>query len=87
MKENAEKYNKSFEQELYRVMIHGILHLLGMDDKTEDQKSLMREKEEACLSLLKIYTVSQFVAVKIYVYKLLENNKKQIYRFHFHIIY
>ncbi|MCR9249042.1 MAG: rRNA maturation RNase YbeY [bacterium] len=54
IKENANSYNKSFEHELYRVMIHGVLHLLGFDDKTEEEKSVMREKEEACLSLLNI---------------------------------
>ncbi len=54
IKENANSYNKSFEHELYRVMIHGVLHLLGFDDKTEEEKLVMREKEEACLSLLNI---------------------------------
>lgn len=54
IRENANSYNKSFEQELYRVMIHGVLHLLGFDDKTEEEKLVMREKEEACLSLLNI---------------------------------
>lgn len=49
--ENAKKYAVSFQDELHRVMIHGILHLLGYKDKTKDEKSLMREKEDYYLSL------------------------------------
>ena len=51
VKENATKFQTTFEEELYRVMIHGVLHLLGFNDKTPFQKSRMRKKEEACLSL------------------------------------
>jgi rRNA maturation RNase YbeY len=51
VRDNASRFNVSFEQELHRVMIHGVLHLLGYKDKTSSQKSLMRKKEEACLSL------------------------------------
>lgn len=54
VKENATVNTVSFEQEISRVMIHGVLHLLGFGDKTEEEKKLMREKEDACLSLLKI---------------------------------
>ena len=54
VKENAEDQNNSFEDELNRVMIHGVLHLLGYKDKTGEEKKEMREKEDACLSLLKI---------------------------------
>ena len=54
VKENSESIGTNFHQELYRVVIHGLLHLLGLDDKTEADKLLMREKEETCLSLLKI---------------------------------
>ena len=49
--ENAESNGEDFEKELHRVMIHGILHLMGFDDKTPEQKSLMRKKEDTCLSL------------------------------------
>ena len=49
--ENANKYEVSFQDELHRVMIHGILHLLGYKDKTKDENSLMREKEDYYLSL------------------------------------
>lgn len=50
VKENAEP--KSFEDELHRVMIHGILHLLGYKDKSESDQKSMRQKEDTCLSLL-----------------------------------
>ena len=50
VKENAQAYEKSFEQELHRVMIHGVLHLLGYDDHGE-AKSLMVEKEDWALGL------------------------------------
>jgi len=43
--ENAEKFNEVFENELYRVMIHGILHFMGYKDKTKKEKTLMRTKE------------------------------------------
>lgn len=49
--ENAAKFEVVFETELRRVMIHGILHLLGYLDKSKDQKLEMRRKEDACLSL------------------------------------
>ena len=53
VKENAQDQNTLFEEELNRVMVHGVLHLLGYGDKTEEEKTVMREKEDACLSLLK----------------------------------
>ena len=51
IKENAQKYNVSFEDELYRVMIHGILHFCGYKDKTKEEEQLMRSKEDYYLSL------------------------------------
>ncbi|MEP1034057.1 rRNA maturation RNase YbeY [Ekhidna sp.] len=54
VKENAKKQSVALNDELYRVMIHGVLHLIGFNDKTPKEKALMREKENACLSLLKI---------------------------------
>lgn len=53
VKENAAKYKTSFEDELRRVIIHGVLHLMGYRDKKPTEKARMREKEEACLSLLR----------------------------------
>jgi len=51
--ENAISFKTSFKRELSRVMIHGILHLMGYDDKTPSKAQKMRQKEDACLSLLK----------------------------------
>ena len=49
--ENAKKFNTAFENELYRVMIHGILHLCGYKDKTKTDAELMRKKENWALKL------------------------------------
>lgn len=51
VKENAVSFEVPFEQELNRVIIHGALHLLGYKDKKKEDKTLMRKKEEAYLSL------------------------------------
>lgn len=51
VKENAQLFNTTFEQELHRVIIHGILHLLGQGDKSESEAAEMRKKEEAALAL------------------------------------
>jgi len=53
VKDNANKYETSFEEELRRVMIHGVLHLIGYGDKTTKAKTTMRKKEAAYLSLWK----------------------------------
>jgi probable rRNA maturation factor len=45
VQENAEKFNVTFDQELRRVMVHGVLHLCGYHDKTEDEQQLIRQKE------------------------------------------
>lgn len=46
VKENAGDFNTSFEEELRRVMVHGILHYCGYKDKTEEDSQVMRAKEE-----------------------------------------
>lgn len=51
VKENADEFNVPFDQELHRVIIHGVLHLLGYLDKTVNQKRTMRKREDAYLSL------------------------------------
>lgn len=51
VKENAQLFNTTFDQELHRVIIHGVLHLLGQGDKTEAESAQMRKKEEAALAL------------------------------------
>ncbi len=49
VRENARMYEVEFENELHRVIIHGILHLCGYSDKTEADKLEMRRKENECL--------------------------------------
>ncbi len=51
VRENAEDFEASIDQELARVMVHGLLHLIGYGDKTSEQASTMREKENYYLSL------------------------------------
>ena len=51
VKENALDLNVSFEDELHRVIIHGVLHLLNIDDKTPELKAIMRTKENENLQL------------------------------------
>ena len=51
IKENSISYSSSFDQEFRRVLIHGVLHLLGYTDKTVDDQLRMRQKENECLSL------------------------------------
>ncbi len=48
---NAIKFNKSYHNELLRVVIHGILHLLGYKDKSEEDIAIMRQKEDEALKL------------------------------------
>ncbi|MEO8412119.1 MAG: rRNA maturation RNase YbeY [Ginsengibacter sp.] len=50
VKENANSLGNIYHQELFRVMIHGILHLCGFSDHTSRQKLLMREREDYYLS-------------------------------------
>ncbi len=50
VRENASTYNTSFSNELYRVMIHGILHLCGYKDKSTVEIQQMRKKEDESLS-------------------------------------
>ena len=50
VKENSEVFKVDFLTELNRVMVHGLLHLLGYKDKTERESNLMRKKENYYLS-------------------------------------
>lgn len=52
VKENANDFKVSFEEELYRVIIHGILHYCGYKDKSEEDAQTMRDKENHYLKLL-----------------------------------
>ena len=48
---NAEQFHKSYEEELHRVIIHGILHLCGLNDKGPGERELMEAAENRALSL------------------------------------
>lgn len=51
VKDNAEELGIEFESELRRVMAHGVLHMMGYGDKNKEEKSIMRLKEDSCISL------------------------------------
>ena len=48
--ENSLNFGRPYESELLRVIIHGVLHLIGYDDHTDEDRKQMRSKEEECLS-------------------------------------
>ena len=52
VKNNALNYKVSLKNEMKRVIIHGVLHLVGYDDKTYEQKILIRRMEDKWLSLI-----------------------------------
>lgn len=51
--DNAADFNETFDRELHRVMIHGVLHYCGYKDKTDEESAVMRSKENYYLNLLK----------------------------------
>ena len=51
-REQAQEYGHSFERELWYLAVHGILHCLGYDHMTEEEKREMREKEESVMQKL-----------------------------------
>jgi rRNA maturation RNase YbeY len=55
--ENAQDFNVSFEDELKRVLVHGVLHYCGYKDKSEEDKLLMRNKED---EKIKMFHVEHF---------------------------
>jgi len=54
VKENADYLGVGFEEELLRVMSHGVLHILGYGDKTETEKQIMRNKEEEKIKMFHV---------------------------------
>lgn len=52
VKSNSEKYQTSYLEELHRTIIHGILHLCGVDDKGPGEREIMENYENKALSLL-----------------------------------
>ncbi len=55
VRENALEYGVEFDDELHRVMVHGLLHLIGYDDHTPEEELLIHEKEDYYLRLRNIY--------------------------------
>jgi probable rRNA maturation factor len=53
VKNNSLRFDVNFTTELERVIIHGVLHLIGYDDQNDEEKAIMREKENYYLDRLK----------------------------------
>ena len=49
---NAEKFGKDYDEELHRVIIHGILHLCGINDKGPGEREIMEQAENKALAML-----------------------------------
>jgi rRNA maturation RNase YbeY len=54
VRDNAKTFKSDIQTEIHRVIIHGVLHLIGFNDKSKREKALMREKEDSYLSLLNL---------------------------------
>ena len=54
VKENATQIGVDFKEELHRVMIHGVLHFIGFNDKTSSEKKEIREQEALALSMFHV---------------------------------
>lgn len=59
VKDNASLLGEDWQRELHRVLIHGILHLLGHNDHTDAEKIMMRQKEDECLKQLNIKNIQE----------------------------
>ena len=54
VKDNSNTFSSLFDDELKRVIIHGVLHFMGFNDKTDDEKSLIRKKEDSALEMFHV---------------------------------
>jgi rRNA maturation RNase YbeY len=54
VRENADEFNVSFQEELKRVMAHGVLHYCGYKDKSKEDELLMRQKEEEKIAMFHV---------------------------------
>ena len=54
VKENAKTYDSSFDNELYRVMVHGVLHCVGYNDNTNEEKERIRKAENLKLKMFHV---------------------------------
>ena len=58
VRSNAAKYGKNYAEELHRVIIHGVLHLCGINDKGPGEREIMEAEEDKALALLRSMTHS-----------------------------
>lgn len=54
VRENAQDFNVTFEEELKRVLVHGVLHYCGYKDKSEEDEQLMRNKEDEKIKMFHV---------------------------------
>lgn len=54
VRSNAEKFHKAYQEELHRVIIHGILHMTGINDKAPGEREIMEQNENEALLLLSL---------------------------------
>ena len=59
VKSNSEMFGKEYEEELFRVIIHGILHLCGINDKAPGEREIMEEAEDKALQCRTDYITSK----------------------------
>lgn len=52
--ENANKFAATFEEELRRVMVHGVLHFMGYKDETQEEQSVIRSMEDLALAMFHV---------------------------------
>lgn len=52
VRDNAKVYSDNFEKELFRVLVHGVLHLIGYDDVSDSLEKVIRQKEDQYLKML-----------------------------------
>ena len=55
VKSNSEKFSTSYEEEFYRVVIHGILHLCGINDKGVGEREIMEKHENDALAIRSLF--------------------------------
>lgn len=51
VEENAFELSQTFDNEIHRVIVHGVLHYMGFTDKSDEDKQIMRNEEDKCLML------------------------------------
>lgn len=54
VRENAQDFNVTFDEELKRVLVHGVLHYCGFKDKSEEEEQLMRQKEDEKIKMFHV---------------------------------